>query len=104
MKIEVFTLKSSTAALLQTEILYSVATARASGSDLIRFDTELEKRESIFAAMLKILKAIKKQGKIDVYISASDITGESKEAEYLRNKYPLVSDDAEKEGSAFVKI
>lgn len=104
MKIEAFTLKAETLPLLKTEILYLIASSRASDMEIIRFDVEADSSDRIISYAIKILKSLKKQGKVGVFISAQDIIGESKEAEYLKNKYPELLAYAENEKSVIVKL
>ena len=95
MKIRSIELKSVTATLLRTEILYSVASARACGEELVELicpsvDSKCENN------VIKVMKELKKQGRIKVYSAARDLHDQSKEAEYLLNKYPEIKLLAEK--------
>ena len=87
MKITCCELKTATAVLVRTEVMYSVASARARGEELIELVCQNDGGRSEKNA-LKTFKELKKQGKIKVYALARDIEGQSKEAEYLLNKYP----------------
>ena len=104
MKIEVFTLKAATLPLIKTEILYSVASSRASQCEILRLDIESENKEHAESLAVKVLRGLKKHGKVDVYIATKDIVGDSKEAEYFKNKYPDVLSYAEKAWSILVKL
>lgn len=95
MKISVFELKSATSVLMRTEILFSVASARAVGEELVELVCPIDSGRGI-KNTLKVLKELKKQNKIKVYVLARDIEGQSKEAEYLLNKYPELREYAEK--------
>ncbi len=104
MKIEVFTLKAANFPLIKTEILYYVASSRASQCEILKLDIESENTEHAESLAVKVLKSLKKQGKVDVYIATKDIVGDSKEAEYLKNKYPDILTYTEKERSIIVKL
>ena len=103
MKIYCFELKPTTVALMRTEILYSVASARANEYELVEFiySNDGGKSES---NVLKVVRELKKQGKVKVYTLARDIDGQSKEAEYLLNKYPELIKYKEKCESIIVML
>ena len=103
MKITVFELKSVTSVLMRTEILYSVASARAMGNQLIEFVFQADGGKSE-KNTVKVLKELKKSGKIKVYALAKDIDGQSKEAEYLVNKYPDLKNYSEKSESIIAML
>lgn len=102
MKICSIELKSATAALMRTEILYSVASSRANEKELVEFtylpDGKSEKN------VIKVIKELKKQGKVKVYALSRDINGQSKEAEYLSNKYPALREYGDKSESIIVML
>ena len=103
MKISTFELKSTAAALMRTEILYSVASARAMGDEIVElvFKTDDEKSGK---CAVKVVKELKKQGKIKVFSLAKDIEGQSKESEYLLNKYPDLKNYSDKTESIIVML
>ena len=73
-----------------TELLYTIASARAQGNDFLKLVLAAETKE--YVQLQKQLKVLKKQGKVQIYIVAHEFYGASKEARYLRNKYPTLSE------------
>ena len=61
MKIFSFDLNTHSLATAETEILYSIASARASGSDFLGLNIGAENSEKIKSTAVKILKSAKKQ-------------------------------------------
>ena len=102
MKISTFELKTTTSVLMRTEVLYSVASARATGDELTEILYPNDGRGE--RNTVKVMKELKKQGRIKVYVLAKDINGQSKEAEYLLNKYPELKDYREKPNSVIVML
>ena len=88
---------------MSTEILYSVASARAMGEELVELICQNDGGKSEKSAV-KIVKELKKQGKIKVYALAKDIEGQSKESEYLLNKYPTLRNYSERSESIIVML
>ena len=76
---------------LQTELRYIIAAAKADGLELIRLVPKPcdEERESsrIYACVTKVLRAVKKDGKIQLFISEPQIFEANTEGQYIRNKY-----------------
>ena len=105
MKIFSFDLTTHIAATVQTEILYSIASARASGADFVGLNIAGESAEKIKLAATKVLRAAKKQEKIQLFASSEELATTTTEAQYLNNKYPDLV-DACKVGieTVFVKI
>ena len=81
------TLTGATAALIKTEIMFCVASAKALGNDLIQLYAE----EKHFPTVSKILKAAKKDGLIQLFAISNDFDERTTEIEYLKNKYPDIS-------------
>ncbi len=104
MKYNSISLTKPNESILETEILFTVASARAEGNGFVRLDLPNDDNEKINACSVKILKTAKRQGKIQFYIFGEDIRGESTEAEYLRNKYPAVADMSAENPFILVKI
>lgn len=103
MKIICCELKTTTAALMRTEIMFSVASARAMGEELIELAYPNDGGKSEKNA-IKALKELKKQGRIKVYALARDIEDQSKESEYLMNKYPELKEYREKGESVIAML
>ena len=72
-----------------TEIRYAIATARANGGELVSFELGIptDDDSKIFAATAKNLKAMKKEGKIDFFVSGDDFSFGNAEVSYLMNKF-----------------
>ena len=96
-----FNLTGTSQRELDTEIKYSVASARADGTELIslRFD------DGAFGAVLRILRALKRDGVVQFFVSASELAAGKREAEFILNKYgEYVNYDENDMGLVFVKI
>lgn len=91
---------------INTEILFNIATARNSGTALIRLDVVKEAGDSVFKAMLTSLRNAKKKNLIDTYVSIEDIKGNGTAAIYLLNKFPELQSAVALDNfySLFVKI
>jgi hypothetical protein len=101
-------LTGTTQDLLTTEIKYFIAAAKAIGNDLIKLTVGIsdDEKEALHAksAVIRILKSIKKQGIIQLYVSSSDFNLHSTEVEYLLNKYPLVTKSDDEKEFFIIKI
>ena len=105
MKIFSFDLETHVAATAETEILYSIASARASGADFVGLNIKAENAEKIKSTATKVLRAAKKQEKIQLFASSLDLTTTTTEAQYLNNKYPdLANSCIDGVETIFVKI
>lgn len=104
MKYNSVELTKSVESILEVEILFTVASARAEGNSFSRLILPVENNEKILANSIKILKNAKKQGRIQLYILNKDIAGDSTEAEYLKNKYPDITDIVGEAPFLLVKI
>ncbi len=85
-------LKSDAYDQILTEIRYLVASARATERELISIKLRSDASDSSKAllAVIKTLKILKKEGKIDFFVSADDFLTVSAESSYLINKFPDV--------------
>ena len=92
MKIFSFDLTKYTHAIAETEILYSIASARATGADFVGLNIAGENTEKIKMTAAKILRSAKKQEKILLFESSANLSSTSTEAQYLNNKYPELID------------
>ena len=82
---------------INTELLYSLASARVDGVQLILF----EYSENAADTVLRCLKALKQTQKIDFYLKSSEIAL-STEGSYLMNKYSEVLADIENGEPLFI--
>ena len=92
MEIKSFIIENSDADLFDTELKFYIASARASGSELICLNYEGDDvtYEKIKALINKSLKAQKKQGRIDFFATEIDFSENSACASYLLNRFPEV--------------
>ena len=102
MKYVTLTPSASVSSVLETEVMFSVASARAQGIEFLKIDT---KESGVKNAVAKVLRQLKKQGRIQLFVDASELRGSSTEAQYLINKYPDAIDVFENgEEAVIVKI
>ena len=86
-------MKSSNRESAVTELLYEIAAARAEGAELIRFN--ICKRDSdeddvypkIWTSIVRTLKGMKKEGRIQFFASKDSFMNLNTEAVFLINKY-----------------
>ena len=86
---------------LKTELFFSIASARAEKCELIWIAVPEDKKRFV-AYIEKTLKSLKKNGKIQLYVSSGEIKEDLTEARYLRNKYPSLIKECDTEDVAFV--
>ena len=92
MKIFTHELESTLTDQLETEIRFVIASARATGNELISLKTKPESEAKTVAMLTKQLKSIKKQGTIDFFASKEAFSELNAEASYLINKFPEVTE------------
>lgn len=92
MRIFTHTLESMIAEQIDTEIRFVVASARAGEKELVYFKVESKDELKVSTALLKCLKAMKKQGKIDFFADKNAFDIHTAEASYLINKFPEVTE------------
>ncbi len=93
MKVCTYTLENTAKELISTEIRFDIASARAGGYELLCINskkTELDVKQ--IATVLKNLRMIKKEGKIDFFATAEDFEKGSEKASYLINKFPDITE------------
>ena len=75
---------------IDTEIKFSIATARADETELICFDVKRDEESfsRIYNAAIKVLKKMKNQGHIQFIATPASFANANAEAEFLINKYP----------------
>ena len=105
MKFKSHEISAKTQANIGTELSFEVASARAQGIEILRFDISDSEKEKLAVYAEKKLRALKRCGRIQLFILASELINESTEAEYLKNKYPQICDIAgDCEFSYIIKI
>ena len=108
MQCSVIQLTSESRDKLKTEILFSVASERASGVPVVRFNIENpDERVALrmFTAATRILKQMKEKGSVQFFAIPKSFAEGEREASYLINKFPeLFSDFALREGELFIYV
>lgn len=78
---------------MTTEVFFKVASARASGFSVIRFDitnpNETVKIKSV-NFLTRILRGMKKRGAVQFFVTEDGFSRSSTEAQYLFNVFPEV--------------
>ena len=92
MKVYAYDLQSDSTDQMSTELRYVIATARAGGDELIRINVLMENADRAGAALLKLLKSLKREGKIDFFADRSAFESGSREASYLINKFSDITE------------
>ena len=89
---DTFILKNTLPDSIATEVMFYIASERTRNADIVKFcasqDIEEEKRAKILASAKKVLRGMKKQGRIQFFACLEDFTQSTTEAQYLKNKYP----------------
>ena len=88
---------------LDTEIRFSIASLRASGEELVRFDIRSESDTTPRSA-LKILRRMKSEGAVQAVASRESFALEDTEARYINNKYGQTLGEIPEFEFVFVKI
>ncbi len=88
---------------LDTEIRFNIATERAAGEELLRFDIKSESDTALRHA-LKILRRMKLEGAIQALASRDSFISEDTEASYINNKYGTSLGTLPDRDFIFVKI
>jgi hypothetical protein len=83
------------------EIMFSVASERVAGTELLRFDLPNDEDETIERRLMtqaqRTLKEMKGRGAIQLYATRDSFEALTTEAQYLINKYPELFEDADYE-------
>ena len=104
MDIVVNKLTGATQASLFNEIMYFVASANSLGKTLIKLTLDEYSEDKLptkITTVERVLKGMKRDGRIQLYIYSANLGGESTESQYLYNKYPSISNFAS-EGSFYI--
>lgn len=94
---------------LNTELRFLFASAKVDKIELLRLDPTLTDNEKenarINSCIIKVLRAVKKEGLIAFYVNREGFAAGSTEAIFLHNKYPdCVESDAQDTDSIYVKL
>jgi len=98
-------LKNRTVVNMATEIMFEIASGRAEGVELIRFDivrAEGEREfEKLLSGIMRVLKNMKAKRQIQFFAGAEHFSRGSTETEYLYNKYPDCLEGITEGGESF---
>ncbi len=93
---------------LNTEIRYTVASAKADGIELLNLVVATSNNEDesarIFQATIKVLKAMKRDESIQFYHKSESIGSDTTEASFLLNKYGSYITGSSLHNSIYVKL
>lgn len=79
-----------------TELVFTIACARADGENLLRFNFLEGDTEREMKVAQKELKALKRRGAVQLFATFEDFEKADTEAEFLLNKFPTLEElDAE---------
>lgn len=92
MKIFKHTFESTVSQQIGTEIRFVIASARATDNELIYINLKSEVESRITDMLIKHLKNIKKQGKLDFFATKDAFVENNAEASYLINKFPKITE------------
>lgn len=103
MKQKSFELKSKLNESLNTEIAFAIATSRAEGVEIVKMilAPEIIKKE---AFVMKTLRNMKANGKIQLFERSENLASDTTEARYLRNKYLDLIKESTDEHSYIIKL
>ena len=86
MNLVTYTVTGTTRELIKTEIMFFIASAKATGQDLIKLELE----EKQFDTVTRILRSAKRGRMIQLFILSDSLEDKTTEVEYLKNKYPNI--------------
>ena len=108
MKITVNEITGITCEQIKTELLFFIASAKARGFELLRLNIPMvsdeKKEQSRHNSLKRLLATAQRQGIIELYILCEELSGSSTEAEYLKNKYPSITDEMDGSNSYVLKL
>lgn len=104
--LNIYRIEFKNAKALNTELLYLIASERARGKELVAFTVDNESDTDAFIrSCSKILKALKKDGYIRLYVFAAELDDNDKmETVYMLNKFPELEKEEKRENIIFVKL
>jgi len=92
---------------LSVELEFIIACSKVEGNELIRITLEnTDTQQKFKSAILRILKSIKKDGVIQLFVLEEELShNEKTESVYLLNKFPALSSITEPdENSVYIKL
>lgn len=100
MNLVTYTITGTTQDLIKTEIMFFIASAKATGQDLIKLELE----EKQFDMASKILRSAKRGRMIQLFILSDSLGDKTTEVAYLKNKYPDIDRLTEEKPFCLVKV
>ena len=85
-------MESSLPEEVDTELRFVIASARATGNELLYLRAESEEDSKIGMTLHKHLKTMKREGKIDFFADRVAFSSQNAQASYLINKFPNVTE------------
>lgn len=112
MQYKTINLKGREPGELTTEVMFEIASARADGEELVKFNIPSEEALGSFYKknlneLKRTFKKMKTAGQIQLFAMKSSFVESSTEAIFLMNKYPTVFEDSDflnEDGYILVKI
>ena len=108
MEYSTYVINPGTPDALTTEVMFNIATERAADQKLIKFDIAPthndEAVKKTLLAVSKILKKLKKQGRIELFATPDDFIQSTTEAKYVHNKYPELDTNTDNSVSIIIVI
>ena len=94
MKLSTFNIKNTVKDIAEKEIRFDVATARAQKSDIVCFylESEIDRAGNFCKSIAKVLRAMKREGRIDCFAFKDDFSANNTVASYLLNKEETLAD------------
>lgn len=100
-------LKSREADQIKTEIMFELASERASNTELVRLNlpefTDAQSERRINSAVLRLLRNMKERGTIQFFAYPDNFENFGMESRFLLNKYPDVFENSDL-GERFVYV
>lgn len=102
-KLKIIELTCDSLAGLDTEIRFNIASERAEGVNLVRFDIKSDS-DSRLRLAIKVLRRMKSEGAVQVFASRDSFASEDTEASYINNKYGKILENLPDFEFVIVKI
>ena len=106
---KVINLKNTEVGQIKTEIMFELATERASGTELVRLNLpkplDMQSEKRINLAVRRLLRSMKERGAIQFFANPDNFESAGMESRFLLNKYTCVFENEElSDGFVFVKL
>ena len=110
MSIYIKTIKYEKLSQMNREGLFEIATARAGGFKVARFDIDIDKEipertQKLLKTLARILRGAKKRSAIQFFVTEDGFLNSTTESNYLLNVYPEIEEHIPTDrGFIFVKL